>query len=66
MAINTVIGLYYYLLWAVRLFTPSAADEHYDAAPGLGVRAAITAAAAGAVVLSVAPQIVLQTVTQAT
>ncbi|MES9602326.1 NADH-quinone oxidoreductase subunit NuoN [Actinomadura sp. NPDC000929] len=66
MAINTVIGLYYYLAWAVRLFTPSATSEDYDAVPGLGVRAAITAAAAGAVVLSVAPQIVLQTVGNAT
>ncbi|WP_149259659.1 NADH-quinone oxidoreductase subunit N [Actinomadura sp. K4S16] len=66
MAINTVIGLYYYLAWAVRLFTPSATGEDYDAAPGPAVRVAITAAAAGAVVLSVAPQIVLQTVGQAT
>lgn len=66
MAINTVIGLYYYLAWAVRLFTPSPSDEHYDAAPGAGVRAAITATAAGAVVLSAAPQIVLQTVSQVT
>ncbi|TDD75327.1 NADH-quinone oxidoreductase subunit N [Actinomadura darangshiensis] len=65
MAINTVIGLYYYLAWAVRLFTPST-DESYDAAPGVGARAAIAAAAAGAVVLSIAPQIVLQTVVQAT
>ncbi|NDU75813.1 NADH-quinone oxidoreductase subunit N [Actinomadura sp. DSM 109109] len=66
MALNTVIGLYYYLAWAVRLFTPSATGDDHDAAPGLGVRAAITAAAAAAVVLSAAPQIVLQTVTQAT
>ncbi|WP_141580460.1 NADH-quinone oxidoreductase subunit N [Actinomadura sp. WMMA1423] len=66
MAVNTVIGLYYYLAWAVRLFTPAATSEDYDAAPGPAVRVAITAAAAGAVVLSVAPQIVLQTVGQAT
>ncbi|MFG2087816.1 MULTISPECIES: NADH-quinone oxidoreductase subunit N [unclassified Spirillospora] len=65
MAINTVIGLYYYLMWAARLFTP-APGPSYDAAPGLPVRAAITATAAGALVLSAAPQIVLQTVTQAT
>ncbi|WP_433464786.1 NADH-quinone oxidoreductase subunit N [Spirillospora sp. CA-128828] len=65
MAVNTVIGLYYYLAWAVRLFTPSTADEEHEAVPGMGVRAAITAAAAGAIVLSVAPQIVLQTVVQA-
>ncbi|NVI88056.1 NADH-quinone oxidoreductase subunit N [Actinomadura sp. BRA 177] len=65
MAINTVIGLYYYLAWAVRLFTPSAEDEAH-AAPGLAARAAIAATAAGAIVLSIAPQIVLQTVSQAT
>ncbi|NKZ02587.1 NADH-quinone oxidoreductase subunit N [Actinomadura latina] len=66
MAINTVIGLYYYLAWAVRLFTPSAPGEHLDEGPGLPVRAAIAATAAGAIVLSAAPQIVLQTVSQAT
>ncbi|TDD76525.1 NADH-quinone oxidoreductase subunit N [Actinomadura rubrisoli] len=63
MAVNTVIGLYYYLAWAARLFTPSPGPS-YDAAPGLPVRAAIAATAAGAAVLSVAPQIVLQTVSQ--
>ncbi|MFI0484203.1 NADH-quinone oxidoreductase subunit N [Actinomadura sp. 9N215] len=69
MAINTVIGLYYYLVWAVRLFTPEASPgtgPAYDPAPGLPVRAAITATATAALVLSTAPQIVLQTVTQAT
>ncbi|MFB4305636.1 NADH-quinone oxidoreductase subunit N [Actinomadura sp. GTD37] len=65
LAINTVIGLYYYLAWAVRLFTPSGPDEAGAAAPGLPVRVAITATAAAAVVLSVAPQIVLQTVARA-
>ncbi|MFI0405395.1 NADH-quinone oxidoreductase subunit N [Actinomadura sp. 3N508] len=65
MAINTAIGLYYYLVWAVRLFTP-AAGPSYDPAPGMPVRAAITATATAALVLSAAPQIVLQTVTQAT
>ncbi|GAA3964380.1 NADH-quinone oxidoreductase subunit N [Actinomadura viridis] len=63
MAVNTVIGLYYYLAWAVRLF---AAPEHPVAAPaadpGPAVRAAIAATAVGAVVLSVAPQLVLQAV----
>ncbi|TDC44927.1 NADH-quinone oxidoreductase subunit N [Actinomadura sp. KC345] len=65
MAVNTVIGLYYYLVWAARLFTP-APGPSYDPAPGLPVRSAIAATAAGALVLSAAPQIVLQTVTQAT
>ncbi|MFA1542282.1 NADH-quinone oxidoreductase subunit N [Actinomadura monticuli] len=64
LAINTVIGLYYYLAWTVRLFTPSPADEPHTG-PGLPVRVAIAATAAAAVVLSVAPQIVLQTVARA-
>jgi NADH-quinone oxidoreductase subunit N len=65
MAINTVIGLYYYLAWAVRLFTPPV-RPFTDPLPGRPVRAALAATAAGAVVLSVAPQIVLQTVSAAT
>ncbi|MFD0685704.1 NADH-quinone oxidoreductase subunit N [Actinomadura fibrosa] len=63
MAVNTVIGLYYYLAWAARLFAEPT-GRPYDAAPGLPVRAAIAATAAGAAVLSVAPQLVLQTVSQ--
>ncbi|RFU40325.1 NADH-quinone oxidoreductase subunit N [Actinomadura logoneensis] len=59
MAANTVIGLYYYLAWAVRVFVPSDAPEEGTARPGFAVRAAIAATAAGAVVLSVAPQLVL-------
>jgi NADH-quinone oxidoreductase subunit N len=59
MAINTVIGLYYYLAWAARLFVRPAGT-----APGMprgaALRVAIGAAVAGAVVLSVAPQLVLQ------
>lgn len=62
MAINTVIGLYYYLAWAVRLFSPPLPGQHQDTGPGLPVRAAITATAAGAIVLSIAPQLVLQAV----
>jgi NADH-quinone oxidoreductase subunit N len=62
MAINTVIGLYYYLAWAVRLFGPSPSGQERDTGPGLPVRAAITAAAAGAIALSIAPQLVLQAV----
>ncbi|MCW2939579.1 MAG: proton-translocating NADH-quinone oxidoreductase, chain [Actinomycetia bacterium] len=61
MALNTVIGLYYYLAWAVRLFAAPEA-EPYDLRTGPAVGLAIGVAAAGAVVLSVAPQIVLQTV----
>ncbi|MFC9971260.1 NADH-quinone oxidoreductase subunit N [Spirillospora sp. NPDC127200] len=61
MAVNTVIGLYYYLVWAVRLFA-APAGRPAEVAPGTAVRAAVAAAFAGSVVLSVAPQIVLQTV----
>jgi NADH-quinone oxidoreductase subunit N len=89
MAVNTVLGLYYYLSWAVRLFAAPAAPAGAGAAgamvagamvaagaaepepaPALrtdrAVGAAIGAAAAGAVVLSVAPQLVLQTVSKIT
>ena len=67
MAVNTVIGLYYYLAWAARLFTPrAAAEEQPPLRTGWAVGLAIGAAAAGAVVLSVAPQIVVQTVSAIT
>jgi NADH-quinone oxidoreductase subunit N len=59
MAVNTVIGLYYYLAWAARLFA-APAGEPPRMPRGGAVRAAIAAAAAAAVVLSVAPQLVLQ------
>ncbi|MFB4313657.1 NADH-quinone oxidoreductase subunit N [Actinomadura sp. 21ATH] len=62
MAINTVIGLYYYLAWAARLFTGTTAAP----APGVPVRAAVAATATAAVVLSVAPQLVLETVRSVT
>jgi NADH-quinone oxidoreductase subunit N len=71
MAVNTVIGLYYYLAWAVRLFTSpvaaeAAAGPSAGAPSGLAVRSAIAATVAGAVVLSVAPQLVLQAVSSVT
>ena len=76
MAVNTVIGLYYYLGWAVRLFAapadrpggvPGGVPGRVPAADaGPAVRAAIAATAAGAVVLSAAPQLVLQTVSTVT
>lgn len=68
MAVNTVIGLYYYLVWAARLFAPPAPAAEdpqvapYEPAPGPAVRAAVAATAAGALVLSAAPQLVLQAV----
>ncbi|REE98074.1 NADH-quinone oxidoreductase subunit N [Thermomonospora umbrina] len=61
MAVNTVIGLYYYLAWAARLFAaPDGSVEPRSLPRDGALRAAIGAAAAGAVVLSAAPQLVLQ------
>lgn len=58
MAVNTVIGLFYYLSWATRLFAPLPEGAAFDriARP---VGAAIGVAAAGTVLMSVAPQLVL-------
>ncbi|RSN71105.1 NADH-quinone oxidoreductase subunit N [Actinomadura sp. WAC 06369] len=64
MAVNTVVGLYYYLLWAARLFAAPTGPAA-ETAPGLPVRFAVAATAAGAIVLSVAPQVILQTVAAA-
>lgn len=64
MAINTVIGLYYYLAWAVRLFTAQPSQRGLVA--GLPVGVAIGAAAAGAILFSVAPQLVLDAVSAIT
>jgi NADH-quinone oxidoreductase subunit N len=65
-AVNTVIGLYYYLSWAARLFAPppaAAAAAGDGAAAALPVPrasgAAIGVAAAGTVMLSLAPELVL-------
>jgi NADH-quinone oxidoreductase subunit N len=61
MAVNTVIGLYYYLAWASRLFAPRPADVglvHFGRMPGY-VTAAIMIAAAGTLLVSVYPQVVL-------
>ncbi len=64
MAVNTVIGLYYYLAWAARLFAaPDPAPAGAALAAGKTERAvglAVGVAAAGAIVLSVWPQLVLQ------
>jgi NADH-quinone oxidoreductase subunit N len=60
MAINTVIGLYYYLAWTARLFTPSGAGESRTRSTpvivAIGVAVLIT------IVFSVAPQVVLSVV----
>ncbi|WP_433176557.1 NADH-quinone oxidoreductase subunit N [Actinoallomurus sp. CA-150999] len=56
MAINTVIGLYYYLTWAARLFAAGKAERVRVGRAG-GI--AIAVALAGAIVVSVAPELVL-------
>ncbi len=56
MAVNTVIGLYYYLGWAARLFAP-ARTKRIPAGRSAGI--AVAVALAGAVVVSVAPELVL-------
>jgi NADH-quinone oxidoreductase subunit N len=64
-AVNTVIGLFYYLTWAARLFAPRpAAVPGNGGPPGVlavsrAAGAAIAVAAAGTVVLSLAPELVL-------
>ncbi|SET56897.1 NADH-quinone oxidoreductase subunit N [Nonomuraea wenchangensis] len=57
MAVNTVIGLYYYAVWAARLFTPAARSLTLRAAPALWP--AMGLAVAVAIVFSLAPQLVL-------
>lgn len=69
MAVNTVIGLYYYVAWAVRIFTPApvTAGGGMDMTAGAGgsrtgwgpAGVAIALAAIIAVAFSIAPQIVL-------
>ncbi|WP_431679165.1 NADH-quinone oxidoreductase subunit N [Kitasatospora sp. KL5] len=63
MAVNVVIALYYYLLWTARLFAPAgdAAEVRAARTPG-PLAAALALTGCGAVVLSVAPQLVLQVV----
>ncbi|MFF0416378.1 NADH-quinone oxidoreductase subunit N [Kitasatospora sp. NPDC004745] len=69
MAANVVVALYYYLLWTARIFAPATADEAADgAARGagderrlpVGLTATLGLTASVAVVLSLAPQLVLQ------
>ncbi|MFC0864125.1 NADH-quinone oxidoreductase subunit N [Sphaerimonospora cavernae] len=74
MAVNTVIGLYYYIAWTARLFTPEAAGESRtgsvlgarEAGEGAGSTVpaviAVGVAALVSVVFSVAPQVVLSAV----
>ncbi|MFI0417327.1 NADH-quinone oxidoreductase subunit N [Spongiactinospora sp. 9N601] len=62
MAVNTVIGLYYYVAWTARLFTPSPATGEVPATRTRAttpVAVAAVLAVAVAVAFSVAPQAVL-------
>ncbi len=56
MAVNTVIGLYYYLAWTARLFAP-ARTKRIPAGRSAGI--AIAVSLAGAIVVSAAPELVL-------
>ncbi|WP_354644958.1 NADH-quinone oxidoreductase subunit N [Kitasatospora camelliae] len=67
MAVNVVIALYYYLVWAALLFAPAESAGSAEPVPAVGrlpgpLAATLSLTAAAAVVLSVAPQLVLQVV----
>jgi NADH-quinone oxidoreductase subunit N len=57
MAVNTVLGLYYYLSWAARLFAPAERPGSIRVGRAGGI--AIAVSLAGAIVVSVAPELVL-------
>ncbi|MFC4529981.1 NADH-quinone oxidoreductase subunit N [Sphaerisporangium dianthi] len=63
MAVNTVIGLYYYISWTARLFLPAEAAGPAPGAPARGalspaVTIALALGLAASVAFSVAPQLV--------
>ncbi|MFC5833704.1 NADH-quinone oxidoreductase subunit N [Nonomuraea insulae] len=59
MAVNTVIGLYYYAIWTARLFTPAAGTSLAPYRPPATTWLAVGLALAAAVLFSIAPQLVL-------
>ncbi|MFI6535553.1 NADH-quinone oxidoreductase subunit N [Nonomuraea sp. NPDC050547] len=59
MAVNTVIGLYYYVAWTARIVTPAAAPVHEPARIHPATWVAVAATLAVAVLFSAAPQLVL-------
>ncbi|WP_280717898.1 NADH-quinone oxidoreductase subunit N [Kitasatospora sp. MAP5-34] len=62
MAANVVIALYYYLTWTAKLFAPAEAAGLEQRRTPAGLTATLALTASVAVVLSVAPQLVLQVV----
>lgn len=58
-AVNTVIGLYYYLAWAARMFSAPAEPEARAAPVPRTVGVAIAIAAAATIALSVTPDLLL-------
>lgn len=58
-AINTVIGLYYYMAWAARMFSAPAEPGARAAPVPRTVAAAIAISAVGTIALSVAPDLLL-------
>ncbi|WP_248961906.1 NADH-quinone oxidoreductase subunit N [Sphaerisporangium perillae] len=63
MAVNTVIGLYYYITWTARLFAPvPEAGPLAARAPSRAVTIAIALGLVASVAFSVAPQLVLSAV----
>jgi len=62
MAVNVVIALYYYLLWTAKLFAPAEGPAPVAGRIPASLTATLTLTASAAVVLSVAPQLVLQVV----
>ncbi|MBE3012318.1 NADH-quinone oxidoreductase subunit N [Microbispora sp. NEAU-D428] len=59
MAANTVAGLYYYIAWTARLFTPPAAGASRTVSTRAAAGVAVAVTLAVTVVFSVAPQVVL-------
>ncbi|HEU5471874.1 MAG TPA: NADH-quinone oxidoreductase subunit N [Actinophytocola sp.] len=58
MVVNTVIGLYYYLAWASRLFARTGSSVHFGRMPR-PVVAAVLLSGVATVLMSVLPQLVL-------
>ncbi|MGP4099829.1 NADH-quinone oxidoreductase subunit N [Nonomuraea sp. KM90] len=59
MAVNTVIGLYYYAIWTARLFTPDGGRQPSRYRPPAAAWLAMGLALVAAILFSIAPQLVL-------